>query len=239
MSIRDNIAAGIPNSTRSSKFSNDVIVVINPQDNGVKDNAIEDAAKVADAHTFISTLPKGYDTLVTSAQLSGGQKQRVCIARAMIRKAPILLLDEATSALDSRSEKSVQAAIDKLLTSTASSSFTSISIAHRLSTITSSDVIVVIEKGKLIEKGTHKELISLGQEESLYARLWALQNRSKSVASDLNTKNEKETLAVKEDEEQVQQFLAENRHWELLEEKRAWPSNGGDGFYMASLLKKK
>jgi ATP-binding cassette, subfamily B (MDR/TAP), member 1 len=207
MSIRDNIAAGIPTSTRSSKFSSVVVVVVNPQDNGVKENAVEDAAKVADAHTFISTLPKGYDTLVTSAQLSGGQKQRVCIARAMIRKAPILLLDEATSALDSRSEKSVQAAIDKLLSSTSTSSFTSISIAHRLSTITSSDVIVVIEKGKLIEKGTHKELISKGQEESLYARLWALQNRSKSVASDLNTKNEKELLttrAVKEDEEQEQ-----------------------------------
>lgn len=207
MSIRANIASGIPTTVSSKLLSlepslkrktdkvfsegDKIVVITNPHD-----SAVEDAARAAEAHEFISALPKGYDTMVTSSQLSGGQKQRVCIARAMIRKAPILLLDEATSALDSRSEKSVQAAIDNLLSSS-SSSFTSISIAHRLSTITGSDVIVVIEKGKLVEKGTHKELVAKGLEGSLYARLWSLQSQAHKTSLEKGaTVVEKESSAT-------------------------------------------
>jgi len=213
MTIRANIVSGIPSallpaslshSSSSKKTENifsdeNVVVVTNPHD-----SAVEDAARAAEAHDFISALPKGYDTLVTSSQLSGGQKQRVCIARAMIRKAPILLLDEATSALDSRSEKSVQAAIDKLLLSSSSSSFTSISIAHRLSTITGSDVIVVVEKGKLVEKGTHAELVAKGLEESLYARLWSLQSRAHESGVEKGVKEfEKEAVTTDTKEQTV------------------------------------
>ncbi|KAF9804799.1 hypothetical protein SFRURICE_007702 [Spodoptera frugiperda] len=119
---------------------------------------IIEAAKAANIHTFISSLPKGYDTNLGSggAQLSGGQKQRVCIARALIRAPRLLLLDEATSALDANSERVVSEALEK-----AAEGRTCVTIAHRLTTIKDADIICVLDKGKIVERGNHADLLKL------------------------------------------------------------------------------
>ncbi|XP_076620069.1 multi drug resistance 49 isoform X1 [Colletes latitarsis] len=132
------------------------------------DEVIE-AAKKSNIHSFVSSLPLGYDTRLGSkgTQLSGGQKQRIAIARALVRNPRILLLDEATSALDTQSEKVVQAALDKAMEGR-----TCITIAHRLATIRNADVICVLEKGTVAEMGTHDDLIAA---DGLYAHLHALQ----------------------------------------------------------------
>jgi subfamily B ATP-binding cassette protein MsbA len=133
-------------------------------------NEIETAAKIANAHDFIMSLPNGYETNVGDGggKLSGGQKQRISIARAVLSNPEVLLLDEATSALDTESEKLVQDALDKLMQNR-----TSIVIAHRLSTIRNADLILVIEKGQIVEFGKHDELIA---QSGSYARLSQLQN---------------------------------------------------------------
>jgi subfamily B ATP-binding cassette protein MsbA len=130
---------------------------------------IEDAARAAAAHAFIVGLPQGYETRVgdRGSRLSGGERQRVALARAILKDAPILLLDEATSALDSESERLVQDALATLMRGR-----TSLVIAHRLSTIRAADLIVVMDKGRIAEQGTHDELVARG---GIYAMLYRLQ----------------------------------------------------------------
>ncbi len=134
------------------------------------DRQVKAAAKMANADEFIGKLSQGYDTLVgeRGTKLSGGQRQRVAIARAMLKNAPILVLDEATSALDSESEVLIQDALWKLMEGR-----TAIVIAHRLSTIQKMDRIVVLDKGAIVEQGTHHELLRL---RGTYAKLWAHQS---------------------------------------------------------------
>jgi ATP-binding cassette subfamily B protein len=131
--------------------------------------AIEKAAQTAFAHDFISELPQGYDTMLGEGgvTLSAGQRQRIAIARAVLRDAPILLLDEATSALDSKSETLVQRALDRIMEGR-----TTLVIAHRLATVTRADRILVLDRGQLVEEGTHQSLIGHG---GIYARLAELQ----------------------------------------------------------------
>jgi subfamily B ATP-binding cassette protein MsbA len=130
---------------------------------------IEAAAKAASIHDFIVSLPEGYATNVADAgsRLSGGQRQRIAIARALLKGAPLLLLDEATSALDSQAEQEVQAALETLMQGR-----TVIAIAHRLSTIRNADRIAVLDQGRLVELGSHEQLLA---KKGLYARLYALQ----------------------------------------------------------------
>ena len=138
---------------------------------GASSDDIINAAKSAAAHEFIMALPNGYDTVVgeRGMKLSGGQRQRLSIARAMLKNAPILLLDEATSALDSESEQAVQTALRVLMRNR-----TTLVIAHRLSTVVDADVIYVLDAGRVVESGTHDELLAL---DGAYAQLSRLQFR--------------------------------------------------------------
>lgn len=148
-SIADNIAYAKPDATQAE---------------------IVRAAKLANAHEFIKDLPSGYDTLVgeRGIKLSGGQRQRIAIARAILKDAPILVLDEATSALDSESEALIQSALKQLMDGR-----TSIVIAHRLSTVANLDRIVVLSDGKIVEQGTHRQLL---KGDGPYAKLWSRQS---------------------------------------------------------------
>lgn len=135
-SIRDNIAYGKPNATQEE---------------------IEEVAKLTGVHEFVQHLPKGYDTIVTEGgnNISQGQKQLICIARIMLMKPPMLILDEATSNIDTRTEQKIQKAFDTLMQGR-----TTFIVAHRLSTIKTADIILVMNKGNIIEQGTHKELLA-------------------------------------------------------------------------------
>lgn len=152
-SIRNNIAFGMP---------------------GADIESVIKSAKAANAHNFIIKMPEGYDTFIgdRGIRLSGGEKQRIAIARALFKDPPILILDEATSQLDSESEKLVQEAIDRLMAQR-----TVFVIAHRLSTVENADKIIVLESGRIIESGTHKELLG---KSGVYSRLYALQFKLKA-----------------------------------------------------------
>ena len=151
--VRDNIAYGNPGSDEA---------------------AITAAAKAAYAHDFILQFPKGYDTVVgeLGGRLSGGEKQRLCIARALLKNAPILILDEATSALDTEAEALVQKALENLMTGR-----TTFVIAHRLSTVAKADHIIVVVGGHIVEQGTHDTLLAM---EGEYAKLYDMQFASRN-----------------------------------------------------------
>ena len=146
--VHNNIALGIENVTREK---------------------VIEASKVANAHDFIMEMPEGYDTNIGDRgnKMSGGQRQRISIARAVLKNPPILILDEATSALDTGSERLVQEALNNLMLNR-----TSVIIAHRLSTIQHVDEIIVLEKGQIIERGNHAELL---HKNGTYRRLYDLQ----------------------------------------------------------------
>jgi len=150
--VRGNIAYGSPGATREQ---------------------VEAAAEAANAAAFIAELPHGYDTMLgeRGTRLSGGQRQRIAIARALLRDPPILILDEATSALDTESERLVQQAIERLMRER-----TVLVIAHRLATVRDADEIVVLDAGRVVQRGSHEELLQAG---GLYRRLYDLQFRSK------------------------------------------------------------
>jgi ATP-binding cassette subfamily B protein len=143
---------------------------------GATDDEIEHAARLAQVHDFVLRLPDGYATRVgeRGLKLSGGEKQRVAIARAMLKNPRLLILDEATSALDTRTEADIQTALRAI-----AQGRTTITIAHRLSTITDADEIVVLEAGRVAERGTHAALLAHA---GLYARMWALQAEEQPVA---------------------------------------------------------
>ncbi|SHK99013.1 ABC transporter ATP-binding protein [Chryseobacterium polytrichastri] len=157
--------------TQESVLFNDSVYnnILMGKPDATKEEVIE-AAKVANADIFITQLPNGYDTNIgdDGGKLSGGQKQRVSIARAVLKNPPIMILDEATSALDTESEKFVQDALEKMMANR-----TSLIIAHRLSTIQKADWIVVMEKGDIVEQGSHQELIA---HRGVYHKLVELQN---------------------------------------------------------------
>ena len=135
----------------------------------IKDDKIIEAAKTANAHNFILELSEGYNTVIgdRGVKLSGGERQRISIARAILKNPPILILDEATSSLDTESELLVQQAIERLM-----SGRTSIVIAHRLSTVQNADKIIVLNEGRLVEHGTHADLLS---QNGLYKKLYNMQ----------------------------------------------------------------
>jgi ATP-binding cassette subfamily B protein len=142
------------------------------------DEELREAARRAQLLEFIDKLPKGWETRVgeRGVKLSGGERQRVGIARAILKNPAILVLDEATSALDSATEADVQGALDE-----AAKGRTTLMVAHRLSTVAGADEIIVLSEGKIVERGTHHELLDAG---GLYADLWSRQSRAHDLAAE-------------------------------------------------------
>jgi ATP-binding cassette subfamily B protein len=157
-------------------FNDTIYYNISYGDPTASEDDIFEAAKSADIHTFITSLPDGYQTIVgeRGLKLSGGEKQRVAIARAILKNPSIFFFDEATSALDSATEKEIQKNLQSI-----SKNRTTLVIAHRLSTAADSDLILVLESGKITERGTHEQLLSL---KGKYAEMW---NKQKNVSEGL------------------------------------------------------
>jgi ATP-binding cassette, subfamily B, heavy metal transporter len=157
---------------------------------GASEAEVEAAARMAQIDDFIKMLPEGYQTPVgeRGLKLSGGEKQRVAIARTILKEPPILMLDEATSALDSYTEKQIQGALDRV-----AQNRTTLVIAHRLSTIIHADEILVLQAGRIVERGTHSELLL---KQGLYAGMWARQREAEQVARRAEELAEEETADV-------------------------------------------
>jgi ATP-binding cassette subfamily B protein len=153
-------------------FNDDIRYNIHYGRPGASEAEVVEAARAAHIHDFIESLPAKYATRVgeRGLKLSGGEKQRVAIARALLKNPRILIFDEATSALDSKSEKAIQAELERI-----SVGRTTLVIAHRLSTVMDADTILVLNHGRIVERGTHQELLAAGGE---YARMWALQQEA-------------------------------------------------------------
>ncbi|GGN53882.1 MULTISPECIES: ABC transporter ATP-binding protein [Oceanobacillus] len=171
-SLRNNIGMVLQDNIL---FSESIAMNIRMGNPYASDEEVIEAAKAANAHDFIMSLPKGYDTLVgeRGVKLSGGQKQRIAIARVFLKNPPILIFDEATSALDLESESLIQETMEKL-----AAERTTFIVAHRLATITHADTIVVIENGKIVEKGSHEELM---KKQGSYFDLYEIQNLDNGI----------------------------------------------------------
>jgi ABC-type transport system involved in Fe-S cluster assembly fused permease/ATPase subunit len=162
-------------------FNDSVLYNIRYGRTEASDAEVYEAARAAHIHDFVSSLPKGYETQVgeRGLKLSGGEKQRVAIARALLKNPRILIFDEATSALDSRAEKAIQAELERI-----AQGRTTLVIAHRLSTVMDADQILVLSHGRIVERGTHQQLLELKGE---YARMWALQQQQDQAKAVLET----------------------------------------------------
>jgi ATP-binding cassette subfamily B protein len=161
-------------------FNDTIFYNIRYGSTGATREEVEAAARAAHIHDFIVNMPDGYETEVgeRGLKLSGGEKQRVAIARALLKNPKILIFDEATSALDSQSEKSIQAELERIQVGR-----TTLSIAHRLSTVMNSDLILVMDGGRIVERGRHGELLKAA---GIYAKMWQLQQQERSEAIELN-----------------------------------------------------
>lgn len=155
------------------------------------DDEVMEAAQMAQIADFIDTLPEGFQTEVgeRGLKLSGGEKQRVAIARTILKSPPILLLDEATSALDTHTEAEIQAALDEV-----SQNRTTLVIAHRLSTVIEADMILVLDKGEIVERGTHSALLKNG---GLYASMWDRQQEASEAEERLRAVHENDAGFIK------------------------------------------
>jgi ATP-binding cassette subfamily B protein len=156
------------------------------------DEEVHEAARFAQVHDFIQSLPDGYETMVgeRGLKLSGGEKQRVAIARTILKGPPILLLDEATSSLDTYTEQDIQAALGQIARGR-----TTLVIAHRLSTVVDADEIIVLDGGRIVERGRHAELLKLG---GLYAGLWNRQREAEAARERLARALEEQGYALED-----------------------------------------